>query len=88
MEDMDLKVSENNIEYIDVIDSAWSLRDREPFPMEYFEPLKALWHDLGIHTAWRRGNEAALPEKYVLLYTCYSLCRSYRAQLGLFLLGP
>ncbi|PBK64320.1 G-alpha-domain-containing protein [Armillaria solidipes] len=62
MEDMDLKVSEKNIEYIDVIDSARYLRDGEPFPMEYFKPLKALWHDPGIHTAWQRGNEAALPE--------------------------
>ncbi|KAK0224514.1 heterotrimeric G-protein alpha subunit, GPA2-like protein [Armillaria nabsnona] len=62
MEDMDLKVSEDNIEYIDVIDNARYLRDGEPFPMEYFEPLKALWHDPGIHRAWQRGNEAALPE--------------------------
>ncbi len=88
MEDMDLKVSEDNIEYIDVIDNARYLRDGEPFPMDYFEPLKALWHDPGIRTAWHRGNEAALPEKYVLIYACNSICRSYRAQFGLFLLGP
>ncbi|PBK68546.1 heterotrimeric G-protein alpha subunit, GPA2-like protein [Armillaria solidipes] len=62
MEDMELKVSEDNIGYIDVIDNARYLKDGEPFPVEYLEPLKALWCDPGIHKAWQRGNEAALPE--------------------------
>ncbi|KAK0432919.1 heterotrimeric G protein alpha subunit 4 [Armillaria borealis] len=62
MEDMGLKVSEDNSGCIDVIDSARYLKDGEPFPMEYLEPLKVLWHDPGIRTAWERGNEAALPE--------------------------
>ncbi|PBK60560.1 guanine nucleotide binding protein, alpha subunit [Armillaria solidipes] len=62
MEDMDLKVSEDNIEHTDVIDNARYLNDGEPFPLEYFEPLKALWQDPGIRRAWQRGNEAALPE--------------------------
>ncbi|KAK0452847.1 heterotrimeric G-protein alpha subunit, GPA2-like protein [Desarmillaria tabescens] len=62
MEDMGLKVSENNIDYIDIIYNARYLRDGEPFPLEYYKPLKALWADAGVRKAWRRGNEAALPE--------------------------
>ncbi|KAG7439885.1 heterotrimeric G-protein alpha subunit, GPA2-like protein [Guyanagaster necrorhizus] len=62
MEYMDLKVSEDNIGYVDLIDSARYLKDGEPFPIEYHEPLKALWADAGVHKAWQRGNEAALPE--------------------------
>ncbi|KAK0190213.1 heterotrimeric G protein alpha subunit 4 [Armillaria mellea] len=62
MEDMGLKVSEDNIGHIDGIDSARYLKDGEPFPVEYLQPLKALWLDPGIRAAWERGNEAALPE--------------------------
>ncbi len=73
MDDMGLKVSEDNIECIDNIDSARYLKDGEPFPVEYLVPLKALWHDPGICAAWERGNEAALPEKYVLLLLFYTI---------------
>ncbi|KAK0440031.1 heterotrimeric G protein alpha subunit 4 [Desarmillaria tabescens] len=62
MKDMNLKVSEDNIDSIDVVNNARYLKDGEPFPMEYLEPIKALWSDAGIRKAWRRGNEAALPE--------------------------
>jgi guanine nucleotide-binding protein subunit alpha len=65
MEDMELKVSAENFPYIELIDNATDLRDGEPFPMMYFEPLKSLWADSGVQKAWERGNEAALPEKYV-----------------------
>ena len=65
MEDMELKVSEDNFSYIDLIENATDLRDGEPFPMTYYEPLKSLWADPGVQKAWERGNEAALPEKCV-----------------------
>jgi hypothetical protein len=65
MEDMDLKVSEANFPYIELIENASDLRDGEPFPMTYYEPLKSLWADPGVQKAWERGNEAALPEKYL-----------------------
>ncbi len=63
MEDMDLKVQEDNEKYLEVIENARDLRDGEPFPMEYYEPLKSLWNDPEVQKAWQRGNEAALPEK-------------------------
>jgi guanine nucleotide-binding protein subunit alpha, other len=63
MEDMDLKVAEAHIPYVDLIEDANDLRDGEPFPQTYYEPLKALWSDPNVERAWLRGNEAALPEK-------------------------
>jgi hypothetical protein len=66
MEDMDLKVSEENQPYLELVENASDLRDGEPFPPAYYEPLKALWADPNVQKAWERGNEAALPEKCVL----------------------
>ena len=63
MEDMDLKVAEENVPHVDLVESAPDLRDGEPFPMMYYEPLKSLWVDPNVQKAWERGNEAALPEK-------------------------
>lgn len=65
MEDMDLKVSEDNLQYLDLIENASDLRDGEPFPPSFYTPLKSLWEDPNIQKAWSRGNEAALPEKYL-----------------------
>lgn len=63
MEDMELKVSEDNIPHLDLIEDASDLRDNEPFPVSFHEPLKALWEDANVQKAWERGNEAAIPEK-------------------------
>ena len=65
MADMDLKVSAGNIQYLEVIENARDIRDSEPFPITYYQPLKSLWEDPSAQKAWERGNEAALPEKYV-----------------------
>lgn len=65
MGDMDLKVSEHNLGHVELIESAQDIRDGEPFPVEYYQPLKDLWNDPGVQQAVERGNEAALPEKYV-----------------------
>lgn len=67
MEDMELKVSEDNIPHLDLIDDASDLRDGEPFPLSFYQPLKALWEDANVQRAWERGNEAAIPEKCVVL---------------------
>ena len=71
MEDMELKLSEDNIPHVDLIENASDIRDGEPFPIAYYEPLKALWNDPNICKAYQRGNEAALPDKCVrcLAYT-------------------
>ena len=63
MEDMELQVEEENVKYIEIVEEARDLRDNEPFPMEFYEPLKSLWADPNVQKAWARGNEAALPEK-------------------------
>ncbi|OBZ79496.1 Guanine nucleotide-binding protein alpha-2 subunit [Grifola frondosa] len=62
MEDMELEVSEENRPYIQLIEDATDLKDGEPFPEDYHEPLKRLWEDPNIQIAYGRGNEAALPE--------------------------
>ena len=67
MQDMDLKVSDDNLAHLDLIDGTRDIRDGEPFPLSYYGPLKSLWNDPNVRKAWERGNEAALPEKYVLI---------------------
>ncbi|KAF8907722.1 heterotrimeric G-protein alpha subunit, GPA2-like protein [Gymnopilus junonius] len=69
MEDMELKVSEANQEHLELIDGVRDIRDGEPFPMTYFEPLKSLWADENVQKAWSRGNEAALPENLSYFYS-------------------
>lgn len=75
MEDMELKVAEENIPHIDMVENARDIRDGEPFPEEYLGPLRSLWEDPGVQKAWERGNEAALPEN--LLYFFSSLDRLF-----------
>ncbi|KAF8060760.1 heterotrimeric G protein alpha subunit 4 [Lyophyllum atratum] len=75
MEDMELKVAEDNVPYLDLIENATDLRDGEAFPLSYYEPLKSLWEDPNVQKAWERGNEAALPEN--LLYFFSSLDRLF-----------
>lgn len=41
------------------------IRDGELFPPAYQQALQNLWQDRGIQAVVSRGNEAALPEKYV-----------------------
>src|SRR5689334_18526718 len=65
MTEMELEVSDENEQYIQLIDEAADIRDGEPFPNAYYEPLQALWNDPNVKKAYERGNEAALPEKYV-----------------------
>lgn len=63
MEDMNLTVSEGNTSYVHMIEDAVDLKDSEPFPIAYREPLQKLWEDPFVQQAWERGNEAALPDK-------------------------
>ena len=63
MEDMDLKVSEENLPHLDLVYGVRDIGDGEPFPLSYYKPLKSLWNDPNVRKAWGRGNEAALPEK-------------------------
>jgi len=76
MEDMDLKISGENLGHGDLIDGVRDIRDGEAFPIDYYEPLKALWNDPNVQKAWERGNEAALPEKCVHSITRGSIASS------------
>lgn len=65
MDEFEIKVSEENISNVEIVDSARDIGDGEPFPLHYIEPLKSLWVDSNVQRAYERGNEAALPEKCV-----------------------
>ncbi|KAI0692841.1 guanine nucleotide binding protein, alpha subunit, partial [Cytidiella melzeri] len=65
MVDMNLEVSDDNLQYIELIEEAQDIRDGQLFPEEYLEPLRRLWEDPSVQKCWERGNEAALPDKYV-----------------------
>jgi hypothetical protein len=65
MEDMELKILEENIPHVDLIENANDIGDGEQFPTLYYEPLKSLWEDPNVQKAYQRGNEAALPDKSV-----------------------
>ncbi|KAF7783414.1 hypothetical protein Agabi119p4_1438 [Agaricus bisporus var. burnettii] len=62
MDEFEIKVSEENLHHVEIIDNAKDIGDGEPFPIRYIEPLKALWTDPNVQRAYERGNEAALPE--------------------------
>ncbi|KXN88056.1 Guanine nucleotide-binding protein alpha-2 subunit [Leucoagaricus sp. SymC.cos] len=62
MDEFEIKVSEENIPNIELVDNAKDIGDGEPFPPQYIAPLKALWADPNVQRAYERGNEAALPE--------------------------
>lgn len=69
MDDLELKVMEENQEYADMVQDAPDLRDGESFPMEYIKPLQQLWKDPDIEKAIERGNEAALPENLTYFFS-------------------
>ncbi|KAF8868088.1 heterotrimeric G-protein alpha subunit, GPA2-like protein [Mucidula mucida] len=69
MEDMDLQVLEENVAYVAMVEGAEDLRDGEPFPKEFHQPLKSLWEDPNVQKAYARGNEAALPENLLYFYS-------------------
>lgn len=68
MEYFELEVSEENKKYLPYINSPIDIRDGQPYPEEYFEPLKRLWEDPGIRQCWERGNEVALPENLAYFF--------------------
>jgi guanine nucleotide-binding protein subunit alpha len=65
MEDMGFEVSEQNRIHLDWVYNVDvnDIQDGEPFPPQYYKPLKLLWADPNVERAWGRGNEASLPEK-------------------------
>ena len=70
MEDMELEVADDNVKHLEMLADVTDLSDGEPFPASFLEPLKALWADVNVQKACSRGNEAALPEKWVFSAPC------------------
>ncbi|KZT09053.1 heterotrimeric G protein alpha subunit 4 [Laetiporus sulphureus 93-53] len=68
MEDMELEVSPENEQYVQLITDAPDLKDGEAFPEQYHEPLQKLWEDINVQKAWERGNEAALPDNLIYYF--------------------
>lgn len=67
MGDTGLEVADGNVKYLEVISEVVNLSNGKPFPFHFFEPLQALWADVQAKEVYSMGNEAALPEKCVLL---------------------
>lgn len=65
MEEMELSILPENEDFVQMVIDAADLKDGEPFPTDYYDPLKKLWEDPNVQKAWERGNEAALPDKCV-----------------------
>ncbi|KAH7907188.1 guanine nucleotide binding protein, alpha subunit [Hygrophoropsis aurantiaca] len=68
MEDMELQVAEDNLPHVELVKNAQDLRDSEPFPESFYEPLQTLWADKRLQEAYDRGNEAALPENLAYFF--------------------
>jgi guanine nucleotide-binding protein subunit alpha, other len=68
MEDMQLVVSPENREHVELIENANKLCNGKVFPWQFYEPLRQLWNDRGMQEMWEHGNEVALPEKYASLF--------------------
>ncbi|KAH9891159.1 heterotrimeric G protein alpha subunit 4 [Cubamyces lactineus] len=69
MEDMELEVSPENKDIVQMIQDASDIKDGEPFPIEFRDALRRLWEDPNVQMAYSRGNEAALPENLVYYFT-------------------
>lgn len=69
MEDMELTVSPENEDYVQLITDAPDIKDSQPYPEEYHEPLRRLWEDPNVQKAWERGNEAALPDNLIYYFS-------------------
>ena len=63
MEDMELQIPEELTEHAKLLDNPPDIKDGQPFPIDYYVPLKTLWKDETVQKALSRGNEAALPDK-------------------------
>ncbi|PCH33175.1 heterotrimeric G-protein alpha subunit GPA2-like protein [Wolfiporia cocos MD-104 SS10] len=69
MEDMELAISPDNEELVQLIADAPDIKDGEPYPTIYLEPLRKLWEDPNVQKAWERGNEAALPDNLIYYFS-------------------
>ncbi|KAG8857418.1 hypothetical protein FRB96_005717 [Tulasnella sp. 330] len=68
-EEWELDINDDNEKYMPMFDdSPDDIRDGDPLPQRWLEPLKSLWDDPAVQKARSRGNEAALPENLPYFY--------------------
>lgn len=48
--------------FLDIFVAFPDIAAGEPFPPSYFEPLRLLWNDSAVQSAFRRGGNFAVPE--------------------------
>ncbi len=48
--------------HVAAIDTIPDIHQGQAFPVQFREPLDALWRDAGVQSCYARGNESALPE--------------------------
>ncbi|KLO17557.1 guanine nucleotide-binding protein alpha-2 subunit [Schizopora paradoxa] len=69
LEDMDLQMPDDAEPQILMIENAPDIKDGQPFPPDYLEPLRSLWADPTVQKGLARGNEAALPDNLTYFYS-------------------
>lgn len=62
MDELHMSVSDENRQYVGLVDMEPPINTGEPFPMEYKPALQALWDDEGVQKCWSRAYEYALQE--------------------------
>jgi len=66
---LSLEISEGMADYVDMIEGAEDIKDSEPYPISYLEPLRQVWADPAIREAWTRRNEVALPDNLMYFFS-------------------
>ncbi|ORY41191.1 guanine nucleotide-binding protein alpha-2 subunit [Leucosporidium creatinivorum] len=59
---------DSNAQYYHLFEGSRDLKDREPFPQEFFEPMRRLWADAGVQECVATATEASVPENMSYFY--------------------
>lgn len=62
MDELGMSVSEENRQYVSLVDNEPPINTGEPFPLEYKPALEALWKDEAVQGCWAKAYEYALQE--------------------------
>jgi len=68
IDDLGITLSEDKKDAAELIVTGHDLKDGEPFPKEFLEPLRSLWADSTVQTGYERGNEVSLPDNLPYFY--------------------
>lgn len=68
MDELGIPLSVDKTEAAELVITGHDLKDGEPFPIEFLEPLRSLWEDPTVRTGYERGNEVSLPDNLPYFY--------------------